>query len=171
MISAEKLLDSLGNLPDDLIAETEAIRSRKPVHWVRWTALAACLCLCIGLWFAFPGGAKSADNGAGTPMEEIGNVLEDIEQSTSSAGHLDAIVYSVGEDHITATSLVERPYPEGLDGTCIQRVQITVKFENLKEIPEFKPGQQIRIYYNETDQDGSLIPYRIEIIDEQEVQQ
>ena len=32
MISAEKLLDSLGNLPDDLIEETQALRSRKPVH-------------------------------------------------------------------------------------------------------------------------------------------
>jgi len=172
MITAEKLLDSLENLPNDLIEETAAIRQRKPVVWVKWTALAACACacacLCLGL--SLPG-AKSADNAAGIPKEEIGNVLEDIEQSTSSAGYLDASVYSVGEDHITVTSLVQRPYPEGLDGTCVQRVQITVKFENLKEIPDFKPGQQIRIYYNETDQDGSLIPYRIEIIDEQEVQQ
>lgn len=170
MISAEKLLDALENLPDDLLEETNALRCKKRVHWVRWTALAACLCLCVGLWFAFPG-ATSSDNAAGTPMEEIGNALEDKEQSTSSTGSMDAIVYSVGEDHITVTSTVKCPYPDGLDGFCVQMVQTTVLFENLEKIPNFKPGQEIRIYYDETNEDGSLLPYKIEIIDEQEVQQ
>lgn len=168
MISAEKLLDSLGNLPDDLIEETQALRSRKPVHWVRWTALAACLCLCVGLWFAIPGATK-ADNAAGTPMEEIGSAIQDAE--LSPAGYMDAIVYSVGDDHITVTSTVERPYPDGLDGTCVQQVQQTVLFDNLADIPDLKPGQHIRIYYEETDSSGSLMPYNIEITQDEEVQQ
>lgn len=168
MISAEKLLDSLGNLPDDLILETQAIRSRKPIHWVKWTALAACLCLCVSLGLSLPG-AKSADNAAGTPMEEIGSAIQDAEQSPT--GYLDAIVYSVGEDHITVTSTVQRPYPDGLDGTCVQQVQQAVLFDNLAEIPHFKPGQKIRIYYDKTDSSGSLLPYRVEILEDEEVQQ
>lgn len=171
MISAEKLLDSLGNLPDDLILETQALRSRKPVHWVKWTALAACACLCIGLWFAFPGATKS-DNAAGTPpMEGVENALGDIETDQSTVGFMDAIVYSVGDDHITVTSATAQEFLDGKDGYCIQQVQRAVLFDNLEEIPHFEPGQKIRIYCDETDSSGSLLPYRVEILEDEEVQQ
>lgn len=170
MISAEKLLDSLGNLPDDMIRQTEAIRSRKPVHWIRWTAVAACLCLCIGLWFAGPGATKS-DSAAGNTQEN-GSPLEDKETATSIPGMMDAIVFSVSEDSIVVTTDQIIGQIPGQDGTTIQLIQFTVTFENLGQIPQLKSGQQIRIYYSEIDEEQQIMrPYKIEIINEQEVQE
>lgn len=168
MITAEKLLDCLENLPDDLIRETEMLRSKKPTHWLRWTALAACLCLCIGLWFALPG-AQSADNAAGQGVpQENASPIYDKETSASTTGGLEATVFSVAEDHIVVTADQIKQYP-GQDGGT---VQLTVTFENLEDIPQFKPGQEIRIYYTEIDEEQQTVsPYRIEIINQQEVVQ
>lgn len=71
-MNTEKLLDAIGMLPNDLLAETDHLRNgpRKiPFRWRRWTALAACLvlviaagmfCLRTGLLSGISGGAKEA---------------------------------------------------------------------------------------------------------------
>ncbi len=54
-MTAEQLHDALGMLPSDLIAETDALRTRprKSVsQWRRWAAMAACLVLVLGCGWA-----------------------------------------------------------------------------------------------------------------------
>ncbi|MGM9548393.1 MAG: hypothetical protein ACI3V5_00900 [Faecousia sp.] len=49
-MTAEKLHDALNLLPGDLIAETDALRSRpvkQKIHWSRLSALAACLAVML----------------------------------------------------------------------------------------------------------------------------
>lgn len=43
----EKLYDSLTNVREDFVEEAQAARSAKRPVWVRWCALAACLCLLV----------------------------------------------------------------------------------------------------------------------------
>ena len=49
-MSAEKLHDALNQLPDDLIAATDALRQRKkqPAQWRRLVPIAACFALILG---------------------------------------------------------------------------------------------------------------------------
>lgn len=49
-MTSEKLHDALNLLPNDLIAETDALRTRtkkQPVKWQRWAAMAACLAVIL----------------------------------------------------------------------------------------------------------------------------
>lgn len=49
-MTSEKLHDALNLLPADLVAETDALRTKpkKPqVHWQRWAAMAACLAVVL----------------------------------------------------------------------------------------------------------------------------
>ncbi len=46
----EQFSDALGLLPDDILAETDALRSQKPPRktvWWKWACAAACLCLAV----------------------------------------------------------------------------------------------------------------------------
>ena len=43
----EKLYDSLTNVREDFVEEAQGARSTKRPAWVRWCALAACLCLLV----------------------------------------------------------------------------------------------------------------------------
>ena len=43
----EKLYDSLTNVREDFVEEVQRTRSAKRPAWVRWCALAACLCLLV----------------------------------------------------------------------------------------------------------------------------
>ena len=49
-MSRDKVIDSLGRIDDELIQRVVELRERKkkPV-WVRWMAIAACLCLVAGI--------------------------------------------------------------------------------------------------------------------------
>jgi len=54
-MTAEQLHDALGMLSSDLIAETDALRTRPRtpvIQWHRWAAMAACLVLVLGCGFA-----------------------------------------------------------------------------------------------------------------------
>ena len=56
-MNAEKLQDALNQLPDDLIAATDALRQQKkqPIQWKRLVSIAACLALVLGaLYMAAP---------------------------------------------------------------------------------------------------------------------
>lgn len=60
----EKLYDSLTNVREDFVEEAQAATSAKRPAWVRWCALAACLCLLVAgtvVWKPWSqGGSKSA---------------------------------------------------------------------------------------------------------------
>ena len=49
-MTSEKLHDALNLLPADLVAETDALRTKpkkRQVHWQRWAAMAACLAVVL----------------------------------------------------------------------------------------------------------------------------
>ena len=50
MMTPNQLIDAMGDLPDEMIAEAhdETLAHRKRSIWTRWAALAACACLIIG---------------------------------------------------------------------------------------------------------------------------
>lgn len=55
-MNRDDVIDSLGRIDDDMIRDVEALRrKRKRSAWVRWGAVAACLCLVIGLAVLIPG--------------------------------------------------------------------------------------------------------------------
>lgn len=166
-MTAERIMDAISLLPDDLLEETNALRQKKRVPWKSLTALAACLCLVAGLWFAFPG-AKTADSVAGGSAENnagIGRVedgseiIADQQSSTSSCiavySDREFTVDQVYEDHITAR----------VDG--LEDFFVIISFEKLQKIPKLKSGQRIRVYWEvESPEIGDaceIAPYKIEI--------
>lgn len=68
-MTSEKLHDALNLLPADLVAGTDALRTKpkKPqVHWQRWAAMAACLAVVLlagtmfSYFFGHMGSSKTA---------------------------------------------------------------------------------------------------------------
>lgn len=60
---AEKLYNSLTNISAEFIEEAQGTGEKAPHRiWVKWAALAACLCLAVAL--AVPKGQKAADAGS-----------------------------------------------------------------------------------------------------------
>ena len=166
MIDSQNIHDALNLLPDDLLAPVDALRRKKWFPWKTIASVAACLCLCVGLWFFFPGAAEK--NAACDTEVANGTGLIGTHgfSCTGIPMNQELEVYSVGEDHITAVPV---PSIELSDNICVQMTAVTVNFENLHVVPELKPGQHIRIYYDKMGQDGvSVSPYRIEIIKEAE---
>lgn len=52
-MKSEKLLNAVGNICDELIADAAITARKKTQHppWVKWSAVAACLCLILGCFF------------------------------------------------------------------------------------------------------------------------
>ena len=48
-MNAEKILDAMQYLPEELLLQTDRLRQRKTVRWQHLAAMAACLCLVLGL--------------------------------------------------------------------------------------------------------------------------
>ena len=58
-MTKEYLLSAIGDIDDDLIAEAAEIRPvRRIPLWAKYTAAAACLCLCTLAVLSFPGFMK-----------------------------------------------------------------------------------------------------------------
>lgn len=69
-MSKDNVIDSLGRIDDDMIRGVDALRrKRKRSGWVRWAAIAACLCLVIVAAVLIP-------NGNNTPVDpQPGNIV------------------------------------------------------------------------------------------------
>lgn len=155
-MTAEKLLDAMEYLPDELLEQTDKLRCRTSVRWQTWVATAACLCLLLGIGYGFlvPGASKMANDGAAPEQ-----VLTDEAGSTSMAP-LTATVTAVEATYL---------YVELADGT-----QREVSLAQLSQIPELEPGMRIELYFayvGTMDEDGAdtervLTPCRIEIKEE-----
>lgn len=154
MISPEMIHDALTLLPEDLIEPVDALRRRKRFYWKPVAAVAACLCLAVGLWLLAPGITADSSNG----MAADGALSDSITQESGSAIYLTATVQEVDTDCI-------RVMPEGLSAL------IAVSLTQLEEIPELSVGQTIRIYCEEEPDESmkaeKLTPYRIEIVENQ----
>lgn len=158
MTNAEKLLDALTFLPDDLLEETDALRRKKRSHWKQWAALAACVCLAAGLLLLMPG-AQSADNGSGIGWidPESGHDGAEDQQSAGSTVCVRATVDEIYEDKLIVT----------LSPDSDPR-QVTVLPDAMADIPDLSPGQAIRIFLKDPaqTQEDTLTPYKIEIEEE-----
>ena len=62
-MSAEKLLDAMQYLPDEMLEQTDRLRQRKSFRWKPLVATAACLCLLLGAaWGVMQAGMKTAED-------------------------------------------------------------------------------------------------------------
>ena len=165
-MTPETLHDAITLLPEDLLIPTDRLRQKKRIPWRSAAALAACLCLVVGLCFWNPGAKNAMDtaNGAGaTPECEP---MENAQHSTADAGVMVTVV-AADKDHL----LVTDPQPDIIYGAdiSIQPLSTRLTFENLQQIPSVQEGQTIRIYFKpeQFDKNKMVIkPYKIEIIEE-----
>jgi len=107
-MSTEKLYEAITLIDDDLIDEAGIYipKKRKVIHWKRWSALAACLVLAVGIGSAayfglFDGmGASSAD---GSPNASVGEGFDGGSTFMSYAGPVFPLTTLENSDGITAT--------------------------------------------------------------------
>lgn len=149
-MTGEKLLDAMQYLPDGLLEQTDRLRQKKPVYWQPLAAMAACLCLVLGLVF---GGQKAAENGTAedaAPENLFGDVADGSITGNSSTGFWYATVVAVAEDRLTVTLW---------NGS-----RATVLLTELENRPQLEPGQRLRLYLNENQWENQILtPYKIEI--------
>jgi hypothetical protein len=126
----------------------------------------------VGLWLINPDKMVSMDsvsdevfygNGA---FPEKAPLLDGANQSASTAGYVMEVL-RVDEDSAVVSDRQDGTITQD---TAIAATSFTLTYENLKEAPQLRPGQRIRIYYQPEALDkGKLIvrPYKIEIIEEE----
>jgi len=155
-MNAENLQDAISLLPEEMVADVDQLRRKKPNPWKGVIAAAACLCVLLGLWSLGNGGIK-AESGSAAPdryyNDDAG--MESFESNSQVAPMMVATVVEVQEDRIIV-----------LPGETLTSIAqpITVMLTQLEDIPTLEKNQRIRIYFNE--KTDPLIPYKIEIIDE-----
>ena len=94
-MTTEKLHDALNLLPADLVAGTDALRTKpkKPqVHWQRWAAMAACLAVVLlaGTMFSRLFGPKGSSKTAAAVDKAPMSIAEAADQK-NAAPNFDAI--------------------------------------------------------------------------------
>lgn len=155
-MNAEQLQDAISLLPEEMVADVDRLRRKKPNPWKGVIAAAACICLLTGLWTLQNGGIKAESGSAAPDRYHDGSVgMESAESNSQIAPMMVATVVEVQEDRIIV-----------LPGETLTSIAqpITVMLTELEEIPRLTKNQRIRIYYKENT--NPLIPYKIEVIDE-----
>ena len=155
-MNRETLMDAMGRLPEDMLAEVAAKRVRRPVRWIPWSVAAACLCLLLTLPLAFGGGRKASNKAdMEAPMEMAPGsegMLQDqfYAGSSENAGdlkvpveHFLAHVAEAWEGHL----LVE-PLEDEWEHSASK--QIVVPIPNPQDPQAFAPGDLVRITYSGT---------------------
>ena len=80
-MKADDLLDLIGNTDDKMIAEAKTTKKSKINTWVKWGAMAACLCLVVCAATVFPkyiheqGAGKTAISGGPQPVGDNGGAM------------------------------------------------------------------------------------------------
>ncbi len=154
-MNRENLMDAIGQLPEELLAEAGEKRARKKFHWAPWAAVAACLCLLLTMPL---GGGLKASNKADleAPMEMApaanGNLFdrfygdtaqEDDSELKVSAEHFLAIVVEAKKGYL----LVE-PLEDEWEHKAANRIEVPIP--NPQDPQEFTPGDLLRIQYSGT---------------------
>lgn len=158
-MTPDKLHDAITQLPEELLATVDVLRQKKRFHLQPLAALAACLCLAVGLWMLPISAANDKSNGSiGEPEGGRGDGFSGlttdqiIEESTSTC-FVTATVTEITEQYFIVQ-------PENAE-------PLTVWLNTLEEYPAVSPGETIRIYYhNQSDSANAPIPYRIERVTE-----
>lgn len=163
-MTPEELQDAISLLPEDLLTPVDKLRQKKRVPWKPIAAVAACLCLVMGLSLLFPGASTAMDSGNGGAAPESGELLPEAAQSGSTAGYVLEVI-RVDEDY----AIVLDPPKDA--NACIQMSSLMLTYENLEQTPQLQSGQRIRIYYEPDAFDIEAMtvkPYKIDIIEEEE---
>ena len=154
-MNRENLMDAIGQLPEDILAEAAKKRQRKKHHWAPLAAAAACLCLLLTL--PLGGGLKAANKAeaeAEAPMEmapgmdsSLGDIFyagaadsENGAEMKVESEHFLAHVVEVREEYL----LVE-PLEEEWERSSADRITVTAPNSR-----EFQPGDLVRIHYSGT---------------------
>ena len=74
-MNKDSVIDSLGRIDDDMIRSVEALRHKKKCPaWMRWGAMAACLCLIAASTFVIP---RITDlSPSGVPIPNPGGTIQ-----------------------------------------------------------------------------------------------
>ena len=153
-MTKDLLMDAVGLLPDDLVENTDRIRRQKPVPWHHLVALAACLCIVLGLSgiLVLPG-TFIVFQKAGSAAPE--NMLAD-EAAPMEPMSADATVVAVEEELLTVQ----------LENGALRQIELA----DLTQVPALEPGMQVTVYYYGTKEYGNgnlvLITERIEVKEE-----
>ena len=107
-MSTDRFTAAMGYIDDDLISDavTYMPKKKSTIRWMKWVALAACLCLVIGL--SFPGLFKDPSVGG----LESNTIITDAkpEEAESEFGVLFPLVltaYAVENDNTVSTALLQ----------------------------------------------------------------
>ena len=107
-MSTDRFTAAMGYIDDDLISDavTYMPQKKSSVRWMKWVAVAACICLVIGL--SFPGLFKDPSVGG----LESNTIITDAkpEESESEFGVLFPLVltaYAVENDNTVSTALLQ----------------------------------------------------------------
>ena len=152
-MNRETLMDAIGQLPEDILAETAKKRQRKKHHWAPLAAAAACLCLLLTL--PLGGGLKAASKAeAEAPMEMapgMDSVLEDFFYA-GATGSENAADMKVESEQFLAhivevheSYLLVEPLEEEWERNCADRITVTISAPQA-----FQPGDLVRIHYSGT---------------------
>lgn len=146
-MNAQKLMDAMNYLPDELLEQTDALRQKKKVHWKRWAALAACLCLAAGAWLLLPEVAVSKDSSNGAGAEDGESFSQSLHDSCDTCIRIECSTLYATVVEVKETYIIVRCDDE----------QITVSLEKYEEVPALSPGQTVYIYYIEEEQTDEVI--------------
>lgn len=123
-MTSEKLHDALSLLPADLVAGTDALRTKpkKPqVHWQRWAAMAACLAVVLlaGTMFSRLFGPKGSSKTAAAVDKAPMSIAEAADQK-NVAPNFDAIEEAAPADGGHTHAPADEPETTGgtEDGYC-----------------------------------------------------
>lgn len=142
----EELIDAIGELPEDLLAPVDALRKKKQIHWIRWSALAAACLLILLVPFQLP--LMRNEEAALAPKEDMVFSQEESPENEWNYGALGdaqvesfrAEVLEVGSGWILVKPLEGEPELRSAD-------KIVVHLEAIKALPEITVGNTVEIFY------------------------
>ncbi len=149
-----QLHDALGELPEELLAPVDALRTRKRTPWVKWISMAACLALIVGFstWLLpdFFGGVAMDNAGEAAPelqygcLDDAGMAPNDCVQNSASSTGLHSFRATVLEVHDTYLLVTPKEgQPEASTAG-----QIEVSLPQLQQLPDIAIGDAIEIFYD-----------------------
>ena len=150
----EQLLDAIGQLPEELLKETDRLRRSKRA--TGWISLAASVCLVIGLGFftlpALTASDECSHEAKGAPMEQA-----DINRAPSNLYSDDTVEEGVlAADTAQFTATVTEACDTYIIVTPLEGEWERISYERIFiSFPEdftatLTPGQQVEIYYTGT---------------------
>lgn len=164
-----RILDAIGELPEDLLAPVEKLRQRKRRPWVRWLSLAACLCLLISLpvmWIGVNGGVSEksdAENVQELPEKAEGwkdFPLYSADMVYGECGGSSAVFHARVLEVCSGTSLLAEPLEGEAELLCSDKIEIVI--QGVDSVPELQVGDIVEIRYDGMIQE--IYPARISTV-------